>query len=124
MSQDQNDGPTERDGQCLSRHTPGPWLARYGDRVTRADDTDGSKSIAHVYGWREHPEQQEANQKLIAAAPELLDVLKRLSSFDVKHQGAVEGPYAFILKQARDAIAKAEGRPVPRDGSSSPGSSS
>ena len=56
-------------------HTPGPWVARYSDRVTTSDDKDGSRSIAHVYGWRENYDWQDANRRLIAAAPDMLTAL-------------------------------------------------
>lgn len=53
-------------------HTPGPWVARYHDRVTTPDDTDGTKSIAHIYA---SGREGRANQRLIAAAPELYEAL-------------------------------------------------
>ena len=60
-------------------HTPGPWVARRGehgwgiDRSSRHgictihDNTDGSMR-----------DEQAANARLIAAAPEMLDLLRRL----------------------------------------------
>lgn len=60
----------------MSEHTRGPWIARYADRVTRADDTDGTKSIAHIYGCLE----QRANRNLIAAAPDMLAYCKLMAA--------------------------------------------
>jgi hypothetical protein len=61
-----------------AKHTPGPWITRYYDRVTRHDDIDGSKSIAHVYGVKGSPDEQPANRNLIAAAPDMLAALKAI----------------------------------------------
>lgn len=63
--------------EAKTTHTPGPWVARYDDRVSLPNDVDGTKSIAHVYGWPGQPYAQSANQALIAAAPELYEALKK-----------------------------------------------
>lgn len=63
-------------------HTPGPW--KYHNAGVMVMDRDGQMSIADVRGWgtlsRLHGEQkalqiQDANGRLIAAAPELLERL-------------------------------------------------
>jgi hypothetical protein len=76
----------------MSSFTPGPWILRYANRVTRADDMDGTKSIAHVYECRE----QNANLRLIAAAP---DMYEAIANSDDAHW----------TPAMRAAIAKAEG---------------
>jgi hypothetical protein len=94
-------------------HTPGPWLPRYSDRVTRADDVDGTKSIAHVYGVRGEPYAQQANQHLISAAPDMLEALRRLVACCEKHPAFTKPSNRITLDRmdaARAAIAKAEGR--------------
>lgn len=58
--------------------TPGPWVARYHDRVATADDTDGTKSIAHIYTWRNDTLGHRPNQTLIAAAPDLVESAEAL----------------------------------------------
>lgn len=114
-----------------TKHTPGPWalppLPNEGTpdiTVLAHVQTKGPHSkpgltipmyIARVYGTGEHlgPVNQErlANARLIASAPELLDVLKRLLSFnpsphdDMNHNDFVEAVIA-----GERAIAKAEGR--------------
>lgn len=60
----------------MSRHTPGPnWECpgKDGDAwVICAQDAQGTRrTIAHVY--------QESNARLIAKAPEMLSVLRRLT---------------------------------------------
>lgn len=86
-----------------TKHTPGPWVkigksigVEYGEIAT-AWDLDG---------------KQQANALLIAAAPELLDVLKELAALDF---GALvmndddERRIDFVARKARTAIAKATG---------------
>ena len=59
--------------------------------------------LAILNGWR--TEQQAANARMMAAAPELLDALDRLlMSADVR-----DAADAGALKQARAAIANATG---------------
>lgn len=60
-------------------HTPGPWIARYHDRVTTQDDTDGTKSVAHIYA---SGREGRANQRLIAAAPDLYEVAKGYEAWE------------------------------------------
>ncbi len=88
-------------------HTPGPW------RVGPVDDTivtdaDG-KEVAAIDGDYNSPDEwprMEANARLISAAPDLLDALKRLTS---PTPGVKKlPPWAYGI--AVPAIAKAEGR--------------
>ncbi len=79
-------------------HTPGPW------RIERYED--GSKAIAPSEGFVVctmavvPPERIEANARLIAAAPELLDACKKLhdalSSF---MEGTDEEDYARMASE-------------------------
>ena len=88
-------------------HTPGPW------RVGPVDDTvvtdaDG-KEVAAIDGDYNSPDEwprMEANARLIAAAPELLDALKRLIN---PSPGTAKLP-PWVYGIAVPAIAKAEGR--------------
>ena len=60
-------------------HTPGPWKVNYR-RVTPVDGPqDGSNDICHVYG---DEDREIANARLIAAAPQLLEALRR-TRFDL-----------------------------------------
>ena len=86
-------------------HAPGPWsIETKGSRHF----IDGEEGLTVCYldrrGVRE-PSEVEANARLIAAAPELLDALKALMSRDLDHRlhGFPE------LEKARAAIVKAEG---------------
>ena len=60
----------------LAAATPGEWLARYDDRITRSDDTDGTKSIMHVYGGKRQCADRALTVALHNAAPALLALAK------------------------------------------------
>ena len=89
----------------MSKHTPGPWKARYApDRAPPVetwciDWSEDHEEIAEIV-------HGEANARLIAAAPELLEALKAI----VDEQDARQG-YASVQSYdaARAAIAKATG---------------
>ena len=83
-------------------HTSGPWLIqkRKSSGINVYGGHNAAERIAIVDGWIS--EEEEANARLIAAAPDLLAALKgvvRLS--DRKHEA---------WDRARAAIAKAEGQ--------------
>lgn len=114
-----------------AKHTPGPWewrdvagagLSIYGD----VSATMG-KDFAHVveiFGlgacgaprfqisyerWVQFPkrdwdEMQQANARLIAAAPDLLDALRTVVAADLEPTS-----YEQLLKRVRTALAKATG---------------
>ena len=87
----------------MSKHTLGPWTAmdtgnvldRHGNRVARYQDS-------HFLSEKE----MEANGKLIAAAPEMLEALRTV----VRHLHAPGGDGYEELLAAERAIAKAEGK--------------
>lgn len=71
----------------MSAHSPGPW-SLYGGYV-RA----GKRTIAHVETDHAAPLAVEANARLIAAAPEMLEALR----------DAVEEMDAWMLERTPDA---------------------
>lgn len=89
----------------MSKHTPGPWedAGRAGlGRMVRAGTKEDPRWICVVYGEGVTPESQ-ANARLIAAAPELLEAMKNLVN------GGSDGR-AKDWDLAEAAIRKAEGR--------------
>ena len=103
----------------MSKHTPAPWLI-HGGYIFRADE-NGKRThsqIGNVLGgsWMA-PGEYEANRRLIASAPELLDALRRLLDEHAgQHSpGCVDLPPGYDatrccpVAQARAAIAKATG---------------
>lgn len=76
--------------------TPGPWEVR---------EVDGLFAIAHPTGWvleSNDVEQDRADARLIAAAPEMFELLETIDS------GGGLIP-ADIWKQIRDVVVKARG---------------
>jgi hypothetical protein len=88
-------------------HTPGPW------RFIPADDTPGYREAAAVIigsqriefdsGLVFSPFETEANARLIASAPDLLDALQALLDLHIGHHNAIEHA------AARKIIARATG---------------
>ena len=107
----------------MSAHTPGPWKAsrRYADTIVIEGD-GGYRHIVGVgadeiteSGGEEMSAEQEANARLIAAAPELLAALERLTDvtqwLDVSFASEDEEAEAEeALGVAQAAIAKARGK--------------
>ncbi len=92
----------------MSKHTPGPWTFRQAGANWRVYASDGRSFDAGDALY--HPEN-EANARLIAAAPELLRALEDL----VDEQNGpplirYEKSWAAAMGKARSAIAKAEGK--------------
>lgn len=86
-------------------HTPGPWKAESvkSDRHTLVYKRimAGKEAVAFAGVYKEH--SAEANARLIAAAPELLEVLKGAESV-IRQGGHLNGQW---LLEAHAAIAKA-----------------
>ncbi len=95
----------------MTQHTPGPWTIEqfahpYGkteDRtITSYTRTGNPLRIGRAYNVM-GPNETDANARLIAAAPDMLEALRNFT----------EGrkiAYTAALEIARAAIAKAEGR--------------
>lgn len=93
-----------------NKHTPGPWAIdefenykNRSDGKTLINDANG-KAIAYVFN--------EANARLLAAAPDLLEALEALLLQSVKgHSVATRLEFSEagrdILKQCKTALAKA-----------------
>lgn len=94
-----------------SQHTPAPWRALLPSKTIgkaqvlhdSLEYPNGMFGIAHVFG--DTAEQENANCRLIAAAPVLLDALKRILGECEKGRVATFNQ----LEAARAAIAQAEG---------------
>jgi hypothetical protein len=85
-------------------HTPGPWRYRSGKKAF--DIYHKAYTVARAFG--DKPDH-EANARLIAAAPEMHDLLVKLRAYMTGPQfdpGNRDG-YAFMIETV---LAKAEGR--------------
>lgn len=68
-------------------HTPGPWRLIDGKSEVVAGDC---YHVAYVKAWfPEHSEEQEANARLIASAPEMRELLEcvAMSPIDLENDG-------------------------------------
>lgn len=104
-------------GKIVITHTPGPWKTGFYRSDGKEQLAVWAESIKE--GEKGHPvclvspvekmdERDEANARLIAAAPELIRSLRTCVEFI----GDGMGSWSFVLA-AKAAIAKVEGTPVP-----------
>lgn len=95
-------------------HTPAPWV--YCQKWQKVTIADGGQLLADIRGWgwlQKLPDGeaiQDANGRLIAAAPDLLAELENLSAVMACHDKTPEENLA--LEAAKKAIAKARGESV------------
>ena len=99
-----------------AKHTPGPWYALRGQRNISIRHKTGDKllsmvNVASVRG--KFPTDcpygsSEANARLIAAAPELLEALQKMLP-ELRGLSIVSDTAAEMLREAEAAIAKATG---------------
>ena len=91
--------------QIPTSHTPGPWYV--GERAASGIDVravDSRDLLAQACIGRLNC---EANARLIAAAPDLLEACKQL----YEYMPTLTALQRRIAAEAEQAIAKAEGRP-------------
>jgi len=96
-----------------TRHTPGPWDV-HGDHATLVGPRNGKQMLAEAKHGHIVTEcaltigEAQANARLIAAAPELLEALKAMLN------GGIDTGLTWeeTCNQAAAAIAKAEGNAV------------
>lgn len=94
-----------------TKHTPGPWKAFPSDPADGAEcyyltAVELRGEIACIYGPQR--DEQEANARLIAAAPELLEALEGLLAH-LGPDGYIPNAGGTATERARAAIAKATG---------------
>lgn len=113
------------------RHTPGPWsvgqqIGAGSLRIIAPKDTHGQFTVAETWDipTPDGMEAEEANARLIAAAPELLEALERLTekvarANDLQHSRKSRtiptedwSELYQLAAEARAAIAKAKGEEV------------
>lgn len=96
-----------------TKHTPGPWLYSphyrehaQGHIYLPNANEDEAHTINLVGAAAMSQEQLDANAKLIAAAPDLLQALKGFIH-SVEHEGEVHGRIVDAVRNAKEAIKKA-----------------
>lgn len=93
----------------ISKHTPGPWTLDdrgYKYIVSKSGDGYITRDICRLDGSTMAALAQEANARLIAAAPELLEALELL--VDNPYREGTESDER-LRRIGRAAIAKAKG---------------
>lgn len=104
----------------MSAHTPGPWVAKVDDLVPErgAVYVEGplgweDQSVCETYRFSRDIQEDEANARLIAAAPDLLAALKDMASgwrYIRRVHGNLSGVgWDRAQSAAEAAIAAAEG---------------
>lgn len=102
------------DPEQTAAHTPGPWVWAKNHRGLYALDSDVLAYADYEGMWVPFGSTGEANARLIAAAPDLLEALKDcLGRFIEAFPAASE--YEPI-KRGFAAISRAEGRTEPKAG--------
>lgn len=86
------------------KHTPGPWYLNYTDGGVLYEDGNRDKAIApDIYGRTK--EECEANARLVAAAPQLLEVCRAVINDWHSHDANFHKKEPEYLKMARQAVA-------------------
>ena len=113
----------------MSKHTPGPWIINYAGGLEAGEGViphhansigpHGAGNVCHVY-YGDYPtgtpiadypqaiEENIANARLIAAAPDLLEALERLLP-NVEYLADGRAEVIAQIKDATAAITKAKG---------------
>ena len=92
-----------------AQRTPGPWyIDRYHNQVLIVDASGHQVANCAPARWNNRDEQvplAEANARLIAAAPSLLDALHKIVAYEDELSATLTG--MAVVAHARLAIAKA-----------------
>lgn len=89
----------------MTTHTPGPWYTN----GTMVEQDTGSDPCYPIAGLETDVPEWQANARLIAAAPELLEVAIRYAMRECETRDGVNTTGACGPCAARAAIAKARG---------------
>ena len=99
----------------MAEHTPGPWTTKNMDGslfpsvVLPSKEEGWGESRIIINEGRADMEECQANARLIAAAPDLLEAAKEaLHTLDVQASAQSEVWASAVRKPLRDAIAKAQ----------------
>jgi hypothetical protein len=92
--------------EMKARHTPGIWTYQNGGTYITYRTEDGADLVVARVDYGMMPEEYSANARLIAAAPDLLDVCRQLVW---AYENGDELELGNAVSSARAAIAKVEG---------------
>lgn len=104
------------------KHTPGPWRAAKAAHGVIDIFDSRDRDIVTIFGGGVEAESKEANARLIAAAPDLLEALKALladceeySRINNLHNRDGTPATNHSMHMACAAISKATGSPAPQE---------
>ena len=86
----------------MTQHTPRPWI--YDSGAVYAENGRGRIALADRDNPRTKPVERDANARLIAAAPAMLELIRALLT--QWEDQVIRNP---LLSQARALLAKVEG---------------
>ncbi len=93
-----------------AQFTPGPWTPER-DRAKSLSLYSGSTFICEVYHEVDEPStQQQANVRLIAAAPAMYEALKEWCDYYAAYNPIRDKRIEPFIQLTRKALAQAEGR--------------
>lgn len=97
-----------------SIHTSGPWTIdpewNHGLNIYSTTDSECGGIVATA-SCAHGPVVAESNAKLIAAAPDMLSLLKHYLPTIVDEEKSRCADLSYLIRDIRAAITKAEGRP-------------
>lgn len=98
--------------EAIVKHTPGPWTMVGREIFGQAFDQSARLICDKVKGGS--PESADANARLIAAAPDLLAVVRRFVQLYDGVRDSLGPSVSNMLAHAEAVIAKAGGPPLER----------
>ena len=82
-----------------TKHTPGPWHVKNGNSIYASNRYIGLSLSGHLYG---NDLPQEANARLMAAAPELLEIVKAFLGHDIEAGNRATTKAKKLIKQIEE----------------------
>jgi len=92
----------------MSKHTPGPWVQTPWDATAIFDAKNLQVPIAQTYPADTSQKEAEANARLVAAAPQLLEALEAVLAYEGDDLPAPETFGTELYNKARAAIKAAK----------------
>lgn len=95
------------------KHTRGTWKVIIAGNQWGVRSKKAARGEDDICGGSTYHDDWQANARLIAAAPDLLESLKRLwqaGVLDQSEEGAYDPDFQILLDEAKDTIRKAEVR--------------
>lgn len=95
----------------MNKHTPGPWSYKFNEAWSRHEIDSVSKPFGNgICRLSDFDDAAEADARLIAAAPEMLEALSALVTHCAARDARDGLPACLELQEALRILAKAESR--------------